>query len=135
MRNESVALLDVRSYEITFFLGSRGVNDTFVFCGSYTEKYEGFSKEGFFDVQSFRDAVKSAVNHVKQNYGGVIDEVYVGVPSNFLSLRTKGRSRFTVVSWHRSTPTLCVGTKSGICGPSTVFCAGSPVGDCWPCGG
>lgn len=92
MRNESVALLDVRSYEITFFLGLRGVNDTFVFCGSHTEKYEGFSTEGFFDVVSFREAVKSAVNHVKQNYGGVIDEVYVGVPSNFLSLCTKGHT-------------------------------------------
>ena len=47
MRNESVAILDIRSYEVTFMLGSKGVNDTFVFYGSHTEKYEGFSTEGF----------------------------------------------------------------------------------------
>ena len=92
MKNEIVALLDVRSYEITFFLGTKGVNGTFVFCDSHTEKYEGFSTQGFFDVLSYKTAVESAVNHVKQNYGGVIREVYVGVPSNFLSLQTKGHT-------------------------------------------
>lgn len=92
MRNESVAILDVRSYEVTFFLGARGVNGTFVFCGSHTEKYEGFSTEGFFDEESFRGAVVAAVNSVKQNYGGVIGEVFVGTPSSFTSLRTKGHT-------------------------------------------
>ena len=92
MRNEIVALLDVRSYEIGFFLGTKGVNSTFVFCDSYTEKYDGFSTQGFFDVESYKQAVVSVVNHVKQNYGGVIKEVYVGVPSNFLLLQTKGHT-------------------------------------------
>ena len=61
MRNESVAVLDIRSYEVTFLIGSRGVNGTFVFLGSRSEKYEGYSSEGFFDVASFRSAVISAV--------------------------------------------------------------------------
>ena len=92
MKNESVAILDVRSYEVTFFLGSRGVNGTFVFCGSHTEKYEGFSTEGFFSEESFRLAVLTAVNSVRQNYGGVIGEIYVGVPSSFVSVCTKGHT-------------------------------------------
>lgn len=92
MRNESVAILDVRSYEVTFYLGARGVNGTFVFCGSRTEKYEGFSTEGFFDVASFRSATIAAVSSVKQNYGGVIGEVFVGTPSNFVSVCTKGHT-------------------------------------------
>ncbi len=92
MRNESVAILDVRSYEVVFFLGSKGVNDTFVFYGSHTEKYEGFSTEGLFDEESFRRAVVAAITSVRQNYGGVIGEIYVGVPSAFISVRTKGHT-------------------------------------------
>ncbi len=92
MRNESVAVLDVRSYEVTFFLGSKGVNDTFVFYGSHTEQYDGFSTEGFYDEDSFRRAVVAAVTSVRQNYEGVIGEIYVGVPSAFISLQTKGHT-------------------------------------------
>ncbi len=92
MRNESVAILDIRSYEIVFFLGSKGVNDTFVFYGSHTEKYEGFSTDGFFDEESFRRAVVSAVTYVRQNYEGVISEIYVGVPAPFVSVQTKGHT-------------------------------------------
>lgn len=92
MRNESVAVLDVRSYELTFFLGSKGVNDTFVFCGNHTEKYEGCSTAGFFDKEAFRRAVVAAVTSVRQNYEGVIGEIYVGVPAPFVSVRTKGHT-------------------------------------------
>ena len=92
MRNESVAVLDVRSYEITFFLGSKGVNDTFVFYGSHTQPYDGFSTEGLYDEDSFRRAVVAAVTSVRQNYEGVIGEIFVGVPSAFLSLQTKGHT-------------------------------------------
>lgn len=92
MKNESVAILDVRSYEITFFLGSKGVNDTFVLGGSYTQPYEGFSTEGFFDEESFRRAVVAAITCVRQNYEGVIGEIFVGVPSAFITLQTKGHT-------------------------------------------
>ncbi len=92
MRSESVAILDIRSYEIVFFLGSKGVNDTFVFYGSHTEKYEGFSTSGFFDGESFRRAVVAAVTFVRQNYEGVIGEIYVSVPAPFVSVHTKGHT-------------------------------------------
>lgn len=92
MKNESVAVLDIRSYEVTFFLGSKGVNDTFVFYGSHTEKYEGFCTDGFFDEESFRRAVVAAVTYVRQNYEGVIGEIYVGTPSAFVSVQTKGHT-------------------------------------------
>lgn len=92
MRNESVAILDVRSYEVTFFLGLKGVNDTFVFSGSHTEKFDGISKDGFLSVESFRRAVVSAITNVRQNYEGVIGKIFVGVPSAFLSVATKGHT-------------------------------------------
>lgn len=92
MRNESVAILDVRSNEVVFMLGSRGVNNTFVSNGNCTEKYEGFSTSGFYDESSFRRAVFAAITSVRQNYGGVITEVAVGVPSAFVSIVTKGHT-------------------------------------------
>lgn len=92
MRNESVAVLDVRSYEVTFFLGSKGVNDIFVLYDSHTEKYEGFSTKGLFDEDSFRRAVAKAITSVRQNYEGVIGEIYVGVPSSFVTVMTKGHT-------------------------------------------
>ena len=92
MRNERVAVLDIRSLEVTFLLASKGVNDTFVFCGSKSEKYEGYSTEGFFDEASFCDAVHTAANSVLKSYGGRIDKVFVGTPSPFIKLRTMGHT-------------------------------------------
>lgn len=92
MKNESVAILDIRSYELTFFLGAKGVNDTFSFSGSHSETYEGCSTEGFFDAEDFRRAVVAAITSVRQNYEGVIGEIFVGVPSAFVSVHTKGHT-------------------------------------------
>ena len=92
MKNKSVAILDIRSGEVTFLLGSKGVNGTFVFSGSHTEAYDGYAVEGFINEESFRRAVTSAITYVRQNYEGVIDELCVGVPSSFISVKTKGHT-------------------------------------------
>ena len=92
MKNKCVAILDIRSNEVTFLLGSRGVNGTFVFNGIQTEKYEGYCLNGFFDETSFRRAVGRAVTGVQQTYQGTIGEIYVGVPSAFVSVVTKGHT-------------------------------------------
>ncbi len=92
MKYESVAILDIRSGEITFALGTKGVNGTFVFKDSHTEGYEGFLTEGFLDEGSFRRAVVKSINAVRQNYGGKLDGIYVGVPATFLAVATKGHT-------------------------------------------
>ncbi len=93
MRNESVAILDIRSNEVTFLLGARGVNGTFVFKGSRSEKFSGYSIEkGFSDVESFQRAVDNAVASVRKNYDGEIREVFVGVPPSEITVLTKGHS-------------------------------------------
>lgn len=92
MKNESVAILDIRSGEVSFSLGLKGVNDTFVFNGSDTRTYEGYFVEGFLDETSFRRAVVAAITSVRQHYEGVINEVYVGVPSAFVSVKTTGHT-------------------------------------------
>ncbi|MBO5412551.1 MAG: hypothetical protein J6A38_05690 [Clostridia bacterium] len=92
MRNESVAILDIRSGEVSFLLGAKGVNGTFAFGDSRSEKYDGYCLDGFFDVDSFRRAVVTVITAVRQNYGGVISEVCVGVPAPFISVMTKGHT-------------------------------------------
>lgn len=92
MRRESIALLDVRSYDVTFLIAAKGVNGTFVFYDSKTENHDGFSTDGFEDVDSFRAAVASAVSKVFQNHKGKIKEVRVGVPSAFCRICTKGHA-------------------------------------------
>ena len=92
MKNESVAILDIRSNEISFLLGAKGVNGMFVISGIHVERYEGFCLDGFFDEEAFRRAVVRAVSAVQQNYKGTIDKIYVGVPSAFVSVVTKGQT-------------------------------------------
>ncbi|MBQ7913531.1 MAG: cell division FtsA domain-containing protein [Clostridia bacterium] len=92
MKNETVAILDIRSGEVSFFLGAKGVNDTFVFSAGHTESYEGYCVGGFFDEASFRDAITCVVTSVKQNYKGTIGRVYVSIPSPFVRVATKGHT-------------------------------------------
>ena len=92
MKNESVAILDIRSNEVSFLLGAKGVNNTFVFSGKHSEKYEGYSLNGFFDEESFRRAVVRTISNVQQNYHGQITSIHVGVPSPFVSAVTKGHT-------------------------------------------
>lgn len=92
MKNERVAVLDIRSFEVTFLVGGRGINDTFVVCESKSRKYLGYTTEGFTDKESFVEAVSYVVDSVRQNYGGVIDGIYVSVPPAFTTVRTLGHS-------------------------------------------
>ena len=92
MKNDGVAVLDIRSNEISFLLGAKGVNGTFVFSDSRSEQYEGFSSNGFYDEQSFCRTVNSVVTSVKENFGGKIEQIYVGVPSAFIEVKTKGHT-------------------------------------------
>lgn len=92
MKNESVAVLDVRSYEVTFLLGGKGVNGTFVFRGSKSERYEGYTADGFLDEASLKRAINACISSVLQNYDGNIKEVFVGVPAFFVKVLTKGQT-------------------------------------------
>lgn len=92
MKQQSVAILDIRSGGVTFALGRKGVNGIFVFDDFHSESHEGYFVEKIVDMESFRRAVLVSINAVCQNYGGIIDEVYVSVPSPFVSVQTKGHT-------------------------------------------
>ncbi len=83
MSRRSVAVLDVRSSEVTVVVGERGVNNTFVFKASKTEPYDGYDESAFFDTDKLTDAIFRAVTAVERICGERIRTLYVGVPGAF----------------------------------------------------
>lgn len=82
MRKKSVAILDIRSLEITAVVGERGVNDTFIIKSKYSCEYDGYSEGEMLDDESFLNAVKDVVKSTVSAVGG-IKTFYVGVPAEF----------------------------------------------------
>ncbi len=89
MAHKSVAVLDIRSSEVSVFVGERGVNRTFVFKASRTENYDGYEKGAFYDVNQLAEAVLHAVEAVEKVCGERLKSIYVGVPGEFTRLIAK----------------------------------------------
>jgi len=85
MRKKSVAVLDVRSSEITAVVGERGVNNTFIIKSKYSCDYDGYAEGEFLDKDSFIEAVKDVVKSTVSALNG-IKSFYVGVPGEFLKI-------------------------------------------------
>ena len=82
MRKKSVAILDIRSMEITAVVGERGVNNTFIVKSKYSCAYEGYAEGEMVDEESFLSAVSDVVKSTISSLGG-IKTFYVGVPAEF----------------------------------------------------
>ena len=89
MNRKSVAVLDVRSADVTVLIGERGVNNTFVFKGVQTHPYDGFAEAEFFDLRSLQTAIVSSLEGVEHSCGDRIREIYVGVPGEFCKVVTR----------------------------------------------
>ncbi|MBR2903826.1 MAG: hypothetical protein IKC37_04180 [Clostridia bacterium] len=92
MKYENVAVLDVRSHEVTFMIGSKGLNDTFIFNATKSEDNGWISRQGFADEGAYVDAINVAVSSVKKNYIGQVKKITVSVPSSFIKVYTKGHT-------------------------------------------
>ncbi len=87
MSRKSVAVMDIRSSEITVVVGERGVNNTFVFRAIKTVEYGGYNGGVFFSEKELSDTVSSALREVEKVCGEKIRNLYVGVPGEFLEVR------------------------------------------------
>lgn len=85
MRSKSVAVLSVRSSELTAVVAERGVNNTFIIKSKYSRSYDGFAEGEFLDASGFVIAVTEVVKNIVESTGG-IKSFYVGVPGEFLKL-------------------------------------------------
>lgn len=85
MRKKSVAVLDIRSSEITAVVGERGVNNTFIIKSKYTCGYDGYAEGELLDNDSFLDAVSDVVKSTVSAFGA-LRSFFVGVPGEFIKL-------------------------------------------------
>lgn len=85
MRNKSVAVLDIRSTEMTAVVGERGVNNTFIIKSKYTCPYDGYAEGELLDIQSFTAAVADVVKSTLSAMSG-IKTFFVSIPGEFLKL-------------------------------------------------
>lgn len=85
MRANYVAVLDIRSSEMTAVVGERGVNNTFIIKSKYACEYDGYAEGELLDKKSFLSAVNEVVKCTLASMRG-IKEFYVGVPGEFIKL-------------------------------------------------
>ena len=85
MRKKSVAVLDIRSSEVTAVVGERGVNNTFIIKSKYTCAYDGYAEGSLIDEISFISAVNEVVKSTVSATGG-IKAFYVGIPGEFIKI-------------------------------------------------
>lgn len=85
MRANYVAVLDIRSAEMTAVVGERGVNNTFIIKSKYTAEYDGYAEGDLLDIESFVAAIGDVVRSTLSSNRG-IKTFYVGVPGEFLRL-------------------------------------------------
>ena len=85
MRSNCVAILDIRSAEMTAVVGERSVNGTFIIKSKYTCAYDGFAEGELLDVENFISSVCDVVKSTLSGGSGV-KSFYVGVPGEFLKL-------------------------------------------------
>ena len=71
MRAKYVAVLDIRSSEVTAVVGERGVNNTFIIKSKYTCDYEGYAEGELLDINSFVCAVTEAVKSTLASNSGI----------------------------------------------------------------
>ncbi|MCD8372237.1 MAG: hypothetical protein LUD27_02930 [Clostridia bacterium] len=83
MLNKSVAVVDIRSSEITAVVAERGVNNTFIIKSKFTHTYEGFAEGQLLDIRSFEVAVQSVVQSTISAVNEKIKTFYVSVPGEF----------------------------------------------------
>ena len=83
MLNKSVALIDVRSSEITAVVAERGVNKTFIIKSSFTANYDGYAEGQFLDARGFGEALASVMKRTLAACGDRAGTVWVCVPGEF----------------------------------------------------
>ena len=83
MAKKNIAVLDFGSEKITVLVGSRDVNKSINIKGIGQENYEGFADGEFIEPKNLERAVGEAIKKAEKNSNTQINELYVGVPTEF----------------------------------------------------
>lgn len=95
MRNNCVAIIDIRSADMTAVVGERGVNGTFIIKSKYTCAYDGFAEGELIDAENFISTVSDVVRNTLAG-GNKVKNFYVGVPGEFTKITVVDK----VLSFH-----------------------------------
>ncbi|MCD8040242.1 MAG: hypothetical protein LUF82_01860 [Clostridia bacterium] len=86
MLSKSVAVVDIRSSEITAVVAERGVNNTFIIKSKFTHAYEGYAEGQLLDVRSFEAAIQNVVQSTLSAVNEKVKTFYVSIPGEFLDV-------------------------------------------------
>ncbi len=92
MKYNSVAVLDVRSHEVIFTIGAKGLNDTFVLNATASCENGCITSVGFGDEEGYQEAICAVVSSVRGSFSGQVKKITVSVPSAFVRVYTKGHT-------------------------------------------
>ncbi len=84
MRNKSVAVLDIRSQEVTAAVAQKGVNNTFILKSRSVVRYDGYAQGELINTKDFQIAVRKAYDEAITSFGAQVKELYVAIPGEFL---------------------------------------------------
>ena len=87
MRNYIVAVLDIRSSEISGAVAEKGVNNTFIIKGKTTCGYDGYAEGELLDIDNFNKVIAEVIKSTFASSGGYIKDLYVSVPAEFSEVR------------------------------------------------
>lgn len=83
MGRKSVAILNIRSSELSVHVGERGVNRTLVFSAEKKVEYDGFMDGCFLNEKGLEEAIFRVVSETEKVCGFRLRTLYVGVPGEF----------------------------------------------------
>lgn len=85
MLKDAVAVLDIGSYSLTAMIGENGINNNFTIRAIVKCVHDAFNEDGI-DERNLYKAISDGIRSISSSAKARLDKVYVGVPSDFLSL-------------------------------------------------
>lgn len=89
---DNVSILDIGSMSIVTLVGNNGVNGTLNIRGKGEVTYAGFQNAEFLEPENLKFAIANSISNAELSSEEKINEIYIGVPSEFCSCVTKSIS-------------------------------------------
>lgn len=87
--NHNLSVLEIGTYKLSVFVGSRGINNTLKIVGSFEQEYSGYYNGEFVDEDKLVDEISNTLSKAEINAGETIRKIFVGVPADFCILKNK----------------------------------------------
>ena len=85
----SVAVMEIGTSKIGVVIGTLGINNSLNVIGSFEEPYGGYIGGEFVEEEKLSEHIANALAKAEINAGERIKKLYVGVPADFCTCKTK----------------------------------------------